>query len=188
MAVFYTDYLWFDSLGFTGVWRSLLLTKIGLSVVFMAIMFGLTWANLVIADSIAPAFRPPGPEEDFVQRYHEVVVSRMTLVRIGTALLFALFLGAGAGARWEDWVLFRNARDFGVTDPQFGVDVGFYVFQLPFIRFMINWTFTAFIVVLIITATAHYLNGVVRLAMSAVIIGSAAVGLTVAVAIVDVLP
>lgn len=162
-AVFYTDYLWFDSLGFTEVWRGVLFAQIGLALFFIVVMFILTWVNLLIADRIAPAFRPPGPEEEFVRRYHEAVGPRAGLVRLGTAGLFALFLGAGTGARWQDWILFRNSQDFGVEDPQFGVDVGFYVFELPFIRFLINWTFTALVVVLIITAAGHYLNGGIRL-------------------------
>lgn len=163
IAVFYTDYLWFDSLDLSEVWKGVLIAKVGLAVVFMAAMFILTWVNLLIADRLAPTYRPPGPEEEFVRRYHEAIGGRANLVRIAIALLFALFLGAGAGARWQDWILFRNAQDFGVEDPQFGVDVGFYIFRLPFISFAITWMFTALVVVLIITATAHYLNGGIRL-------------------------
>ena len=76
IAVFYTDYLWFDSLGFTEVWRGVLLAKVLLALVFMAFMFLLTWVNLLIADRLAPQFRPPGPEEDFVRRYHDAIGGR----------------------------------------------------------------------------------------------------------------
>ena len=162
IAGFYTDYLWFDSLGYTSVWSGVLLTRVVLALVFIAAMFVLAWVNLLIADRVAPAFRPPGPEEEFVQRYHETVGTRAGLVRIAVAGLFALFWGAPAGSRWQDWILFRNGGDFGIEDPQFGADVGFYVFELPFIRFVINWAFTALVVVLIITAAAHYLNGGIR--------------------------
>ncbi len=163
IAAFYTDYLWFDSLGYTSVWRQVLLAQVLLALIFILAMFVLLWINLYIADRIAPAFRPPGPEEEFVRRYHETVGARAGLVRIGVAGLFALFLGVGAGSRWQDWILYRNRVDFGLADPQFNVDIGFYVFELPFIRFVINWLFTAFIVVLIITAAAHYLNGGIRM-------------------------
>ena len=64
VAGFYTDYLWFDSVGFTGVWQGLLSAKIGLVVLFMAVAFGIVWVNLFIADRLAPRFRPPGPEEE----------------------------------------------------------------------------------------------------------------------------
>ena len=162
IASFYTDYLWFKSLGFTSVWRGVLFTKIGLALIFISFTFLLFWINLFIADRIAPRTRPQGPEEDFVSRYHETIGRRAGLVRVAIAALFSLFLGVGTASQWQDWILFRNRQDFGVKDPQFNIDIGFYVFQLPFIKFLINWMFTAFIVVLIITAAAHYLNGGIR--------------------------
>ena len=156
IAGFYTNYLWFSSLGFTSVWRGVLFAKVGLALVFIAFTFLLFWINLFVADRIAPRSRPQGPEEDFVSRYHDTIGPRAGLFRIAVAGLFSLFLGAGTAGRWQDWILFRNKQDFGVEDPQFNMDIGFYVFQLPFIKFLINWMFTAFIVVLIITAAAHY--------------------------------
>jgi len=162
LASFYTNYLWFDSLGFTAVWRGVLFAKIGLALFFIAFTFLLFWINLFVADRIAPRTRPQGPEEDFVSRYHDTIGPRAGLFRIAVAGLFSLFLGVGTSSRWQDWILFRNSQDFGVKDPQFNMDIGFYVFELPFIQFLINWMFTAFIVVLIITAAAHYLNGGIR--------------------------
>ena len=163
IAGFYTDYLWFNSLGFTSVWRGVLFAKVGLALVFIAFTFLLFWINLFVADRIAPRNRPKGPEEDFVSRYHDTIGPRAGLFRIAVAGLFSLFLGVGTASRWQEWILFRNRQDFGVKDPQFNLDIGFYVFQLPFIKFLINWMFTAFIVVLIITAAAHYLNGGIRI-------------------------
>ncbi len=162
IAGFYTDYLWFDSLGFSSVWKRVLLTKMALAGIFMLFTFLLLWGNLYIADRIAPQSRPEGPEEALVSRYHEAIGSRSGLIRIAVSALFALFLGIGTGGQWQDWILFRNRQDFGIKDPQFNIDIGFYVFQLPFIQFLINWLFTAFIVVLVITSIGHYLNGGIR--------------------------
>ena len=83
IAGFYTDYLWFDELHLTSVWRSVLGVKIALGVIFTLLFFALLWANLAIADLIAPTFRPMGPEEQLVERYHSLVGSRAGLVRIG---------------------------------------------------------------------------------------------------------
>ncbi len=86
------------------------------------------------------------------------------MVRTGTALLFALIAGAGTSSQWNEWLLFRNAVDFGdQTDPLFNQDVGFYVFKLPFLSYVVGWLFAALVIVLIITAVAHYLNGGIRL-------------------------
>ncbi|HEX2041317.1 MAG TPA: UPF0182 family protein, partial [Acidimicrobiales bacterium] len=162
IAGFYTDYLWFDELDLTSVWSGVLGAKIALAVVFTAVFFVLLWVNLAIADLIAPRFRPMGPEEQIVERYHAVVGPRAGLVRIGVALLFALIAGPGASGQWNSWILFRNSVRFGVDDPQFGRDAGFFVFQLPFAKFLVDWLFAAFVIVLIVTAVAHYLNGGIR--------------------------
>ena len=63
-------------------------------------------------------------------------------------------------------MLFFNSVDFGIDDPQFGYDIGFYVFRLPFIQFLISWVFRALIIVAVITAIAHYVNGGIRVQTS----------------------
>ena len=162
IAGFYTDYLWFDEVGLTGVWRGVLGAKIGLAVVFTLLFFAIVWANLAIADLLAPTFRPMGPEEQFIERYHEVVGARAGLVRIGVAALFALVAGPGAAGQWQSWLLFRNQASFGAEDALFKRDIGFYVFELPFVKFVADWLFAAVVIVLIVTAVAHYLNGGIR--------------------------
>jgi uncharacterized membrane protein (UPF0182 family) len=162
IASFYTDYLWFGELKLTSVWRGVLWAKLGLGVVFTVVFFVLMYVNLWIADRIAPAFRPLGPEEEIVERYHEVVGARGGLVRTAIAGLFALIAGPGAASHWNEWILFRNHVPFHVNDAQFGRDVGFFVFELPFWRFVVGWMFAAIVIVLVVTAVAHYLNGGIR--------------------------
>lgn len=163
IASFYTDYLWFDSLHLAGVWRGVLGAKIALAVIFTVGFFVLLWVNLLVADRVAPAFRPAGPEDEFIERYHELVGARGGLVRIVTALLLALIAGPPVSGEWNSWLLFTNGGDFGIDDPQFGVDIGFYVFKLPFLTFLTGWLFAALLIVLIVTTVAHYLNGGIRI-------------------------
>jgi uncharacterized protein len=163
IATFYTDFLWFRSLGYTDVWRSVLGARVVLALIFIGLFFALCWTNLYIADRIAPVFRPPGPEEDLLEPYHVFMARRMRLARVLVALLFAVIAGAGASSQWNDWILFTNRVDFGIEDPQFHRDIGFYVFQLPFLSFVVNWLFFSFVMILLITAVAHYLNGGIRL-------------------------
>ncbi len=162
IADFYTDYLWFDSLNFAGVFTGVLGAKVVLGAVFSLVFFAVLLVNLFIADRLGPRFRPPGPEEEVIARYHEVIGNRTGAVRVGVSAVFALIAGAGVSGHWNDWILFTNARDFGVTDPLFKADVGFYVFRLPFLTFLVDWAFAAVVIVLIVTAVAHYLNGGIR--------------------------
>ena len=162
IARFYTDYLWFDSVDQTGVWRGVLGAKVVLALLFILIFFGLALANLSIADRLAPAFRVSGPEDELLERYHDLVEGRAGWIRAAVAGVLALIAGSGVSAEWNSWILFTNGRDFGVTDPQFGQDVGFYVFRLPFLSFVVDWLFASLLIVLIITVVAHYLNGGIR--------------------------
>ena len=163
IASFYTDFLWFDELGFASVWRGVLGAKIGLSIVFTVGFFLLLWVNLVIADRVAPKFRPTGPEDEIVARYQEVIGPFAGKVRFAVAALFALIAGTGMSGQWQNWILFRNSVSFGADDPLFGRDISFFVFRLPFLADVVNWLFVALVLSLVMTVVAHYLNGGIRL-------------------------
>lgn len=166
IAGFYTDYLWFDSLGFEEVFTGVLGAKIVLGAIFVAIAFVLVLVNLVIAGRLAPRYRPQGPEEEVLERYRDLFAGRATVLRILGSLALALFVGVGMSARWHDWVLFTNAQDFGVKDAQFKTEVGFYVFRLPFLTAVVDWAFAVFVLLVLVTVVAHYLNGGIRLQVS----------------------
>ena len=164
VASFYTDWLWFDNLNLGGVWGTILGTKLFLGAIFTLIFFALLWGNLYLADRLKPDVRPESPEEDLVERYHAVVGSQAGKVRFGIAALFGLIAGANTSSQWQTWLLFRNGGDFDRTDPLFGQDAGFYVFQLPFWTFLVDWFFASLILTLIVVVVAHYLNGGIRAA------------------------
>ncbi len=162
LANFWTDYLWFDSVGFAGVWRTLLFTKIVLAVIGIAVAFGLMLANLWLASRVSPALGEPGPGEEIVLRYRRWMRSRGWWVLLGVSGFFGLVLGLGAAGWWEDWLLLVNHQSFGVADPAFNRDVGFYVFQVPFWRDLLGWAFQFVIVTLLVVTAFHYLSGNIR--------------------------
>jgi uncharacterized membrane protein (UPF0182 family) len=162
IAAFYTDKLWFESLGLGTVWSTALGTRISLALLGAGVFFGLCWANMVIAERLAPVFRPVAPADDLIERYHDLVGHRAALVRLGLAVFLSVLFGASLGASWNEWLLFRNRVDFGQTDATFGVDIGFYVFQLPFITAAFSWLFSVLVVVLFTTLLVHVVNGGIR--------------------------
>jgi uncharacterized protein len=166
LAFVYTDQLWFAELGFGDTWRGLFWAKAAPALTFTGIFFVALLANLVIADRLAPRLsardlKPTG-QEDLVLRYRRVVGPYLGRIRVLVSLVFALIAGFGVWSRWHDWVLFRHSQSFGVEDPQFGRDVGFYIFELPFWKFAFEWTFASLIIVIIVTIVAHYFNGGIR--------------------------
>jgi uncharacterized membrane protein (UPF0182 family) len=161
IATFWTDYLWFDSLDLTGVWSTLVFTKVWLVVAATVFAAVLIWLNLWLAGRLSPTTpAPPGsPDEELLERWQQWVRPRQNLVRIGAALGLGLLLGLGASLWWQDFLLFRFGGDFGVVDPIFENDVGLYVFRLPFYRALFGWMFQLFIVLALVVAVIHYLNG-----------------------------
>jgi hypothetical protein len=163
IAGFWTDYLWYQELGLTSVWRAVLGAKVALAAVFTVLFFVVLWVNLTIAERLAPRFRPFGPEEEWVQRYREVVGPHAGKVRLGVAALFALIAGLGMSSLWNAWLLYNNRVTFDQTDAQFGRDISFYVFDLPFLSAVVDWAFVAIVIILVLTVAWHYLSGGIRL-------------------------
>src|SRR3954452_16985046 len=163
LARVYTDYLWFKEVHFTKTWRGLIAAKAFPALIFSLVFFVALYVDLVIADRLAPLARSAGPEDEIIERYRNVVVPYAGRIRLVVAAFFSIVMASGVASEWRDWVLFKNASTFGIKDPQFHRDIGFYVFRLPFLEFIAGWTFAALLVILIVTAVFHYLNGGIRL-------------------------
>jgi len=161
IATFWTDFLWFDSIGFSSVWTTLVFSRVVLVLIATAVAFVLMFLNLLLADRLAPRTPMPAgsPDEELVERFQAWVSARVTRFRLGVAGFFGLLIGLGAGSWWEDWLLFRNHQAFGITDPVFSKDIGFYVFDVPFYRDLFGWAFQFFLIATLVVAAIHYLNG-----------------------------
>ena len=163
IATFYTDYLWFGSVHLSGEWRRLLAVKAGLFFGFAAVFFLVLWVNLAVVDRLAPSELALGPEDELVRRYQQRIAPRALLVRTLVSLVIALIAASGTIGQWSNYLLFSNAQPFlHLSDPQFHKNVGFYVFALPFLSFIVSWAFVSLIVIAVVTIIAHYLNGGIR--------------------------
>jgi uncharacterized membrane protein (UPF0182 family) len=161
-ATLYTDSLWFSSVNLHSVWSTLLTVKIGLFACFAAIFFFLLWVNLVICDRTSTSPSNLEAEDELVRRYQRGIRPYAGRIYAVLAFVLALIAGAGTIGQWQNWILFSNGGSFGVQDPQFHKDVGFFVFKLPFYNFLVSWTLVSLVVVLVVTAVFYYLNGGIR--------------------------
>ncbi len=159
LAGLYSDSLWFSSVGYHEVFSTLLVTKLGLFGVFGAIFFVVLWINLVVCDRIAGHDIVLAQEDELVRRYQQYVRPYAGRIYVALAFVLALIGGSGTIGQWQNWILFRHGGNFGITDPQFHKDIGFYVFKLPFMIFVVDWTLAILIVTLAVTVVFHYLNG-----------------------------
>jgi uncharacterized protein len=160
----WTDYLWFDSLGYRGVWTKNWGTSILLGTFGLAVSFLIFWVTLVLVDRLSPRWVPPDlVDEEVVERLREWVEPRLARVRLVVAGVLALFLGL-ATATWRDELfLYMNSRSFGTEDPIFGVDLSFYVFEFPLLKASVDWLFSLLVMALILAVVGFYLRGGIRL-------------------------
>src|SRR6188508_1529759 len=158
IARFYVDYLWHKALGRGDVFWGVIGAKFTLFVGFFLLFLLMSAFNLFIADRAAPTSFPANVHP-VVERFHDVFGHRLRLVRYAAAILLAFIVALPTTAQWQQWMLFRNSRSFGRSDAQFGIDVGFYVFELPFLGFVLDWLFVAMVFVLVMTVLTHVLNG-----------------------------
>ena len=163
VATIYTDSLWFSSVKQHAVWSTLLAVKVGLFAAFGAAFFAVLWVNLLVCDRLAgPVTSASEPEDELVRRYRTAIRPYSGRIYAGIALVVALIAASGTIGEWQNWILFRHGGNFGVTDPQFHRDAGFFVFKLPFLSFIVNWSLASLVVISVITAIFHYLNGGIR--------------------------
>ena len=163
VAHFYTQALWFSSLGRSGVFSTMVRVKVVLALLFSLVAGTLLFSTMVVADRLAPFELRPGPEEQLVDRYRLLMVRRGGLIKGLVATAFGLLAGVPVAGEWQRWLLFTHAQSFATVEPQFKRDVGFYVFRLPMITFVIDWTFTVLVIATVLTTVVHYLNGGIRI-------------------------
>jgi uncharacterized membrane protein (UPF0182 family) len=159
----YVNWLWFGELGYRSVFTTVLFTRI---IVFLvvAVLIGLVvFGALALSYRTRPVFVPTAGPNDPVARYRTAVMSRLRLVGIGIPAAVGFFAGVIAQSYWEPIQLFIHGGEFGVTDPEFGMDLGFYAFDLPFYRLVLTYLFAATFLAFIANLVGHYLFGGIRL-------------------------
>lgn len=159
---FYIDWLWFKSVGFTSVWSTVLTTKITLFVVVGLITSLFISANILIAYRRRPLYVPLSVEADNLERYRAQLEPIRRWVFIGIAAVLVYFGGTSGSVFWSTWLQFRNATPFGVTDPQFGLDVSFFAFKLPMYQALISWGISLVLISTVAAVGVHYLYGGIR--------------------------
>ncbi|MCW2760171.1 MAG: hypothetical protein JWR85_372 [Marmoricola sp.] len=162
-AGIWTDKLWFGSIGYSEVFSKLIWTRVLLFAAFGGLMAVVVGLNLFLAFRLRPMFRPASQEQANLERYREVITPMRRVLLIGVSVIFGIFAGISATGKWRTYLLWSNREDFGKADPYFGKDIGFYVFSLPWLHFLVDFAMTAVFTALLLAAVVHYLYGGIRL-------------------------
>jgi uncharacterized protein len=158
----YVDWLWFGELGYRSVFTTVLVTRIVVFLVAGVLVGGIVFAGLGLAYRTRPVF-VPSSDNDPVARYRTLAMSRLRLLGIGIPAAVGLLAGVIAQSYWVRIQLFLHGGNFGIRDPQFGKDLGFYAFELPFYRLVLSYMFAAAFLAFVANLVAHYIFGGIRL-------------------------
>src|SRR5207245_13747 len=135
----YTDWLWFQEVGYTGVFLTTLKLRGSLFTAVAVVVLVFLYGNLTFA---ARRARPDvlWELEDQLGLPGRVVIEPIIRRFLPVVLAFIAFAsGLRASARWETLLQYSSAVPFGTIDPLFGRDLGFFVFTLPFWRMVVGW-------------------------------------------------
>ena len=159
-AGFYTDWIWFQQVGFDQLFTRTLSSKLILGGAVFAIAFSVLLGGLryALRDMTKPYLTLGGGPE-----VQPLVIDRkgLQLIAAGVSGLAALFMGVFASSQWMVWLQYQHATPFGEVDPLLGRDVAFYVFQLPFLDFIRNLLVSVVVLSLAGATAAYILSGAV---------------------------
>src|SRR6476659_7660161 len=158
----YVDWLWFGEVGYREAFTTLALSRAALFLIAAVGGGGLIFLALYLAYKSRPGFVPTN-EVDPLAPYRTIITTRPKLFAFGISGVVALICGLSAQSDWTIVQLWLNGGEFGTVDPQFGNDVGFYVFTLPMIQLVLGWLFVIIAICFIAVAVVPYLFGGIRL-------------------------
>lgn len=159
LADVWTDVLWFNQVGYSRVFWTELAAKAVMFVVGFAIMGLGVGLSTLFAYRARRTYAPVTVADQNLQRYREALGPIRRIVFWGLVVLSGVFMGSSLASQWQTALLFINSMPFGATDPQWKMDVSFFVFTLPFLRVLMSALMSTAIVALLASLATHYLHG-----------------------------
>ncbi len=154
----YTDWLWFNEVGFTKVFTTRLQLNGWLFLGLGGAVFLFLFANLSLAARTAPPDVYWELEDQLGLPGRAILEPLVRRLLLPVVAVIALMSGARGAAAWETVLAYLNATPFGRVDPLFGRDLGFYFFQLPFWRLLYGWGTALVMGTIVLTAVVYVLQ------------------------------
>lgn len=161
----YPDWLWFDTLGFSNLFMTMLVSKYGFGVIVWVFLILLITVNIFFARKLNPEYcsgaylKEKGPEA-MPFGLSEKALNSLTLIFV---VILSIIVAFKSSKHWDLVLRYFYQVPFGSTDPVFDKDIGFYIFTLPFLILIKNGLIFLIAVSTIITAGWYLKNGVLQI-------------------------
>jgi len=154
----WTEYVWFDQMGYASVWRTQLTTRVALFLVGGLVAAAVVWSSVAVArrarSTVIRKARRGAPID--VQEQYESL-ERVAAVALPTVV--GILAGAAVSSKWQAVLAFQHQTPFGVKDPQFGLDASFYVFTLPVLTMVVGYLLAVLVIAALGAAFVHFMRG-----------------------------
>ena len=156
VAAVFTEVLWYRQLGYLPVFTT---QWTAAGVMFLIGFLGMavpTFLAIDIAYRTRPVYARLTSQLD---RYQDLVEPLRRVVKWLLPALIGLFAGFGAAAQWQRTLLWLNSSPMGEKDPEFGLDISFFMFDLPFWQGVVAFISAVVLICLILGVATSYLYG-----------------------------
>ncbi|MEO7289685.1 MAG: UPF0182 family protein, partial [Terrimesophilobacter sp.] len=156
----YADWLWYDQLGYLSVLTTRWIATGSMFLIGFFAMAIPVWISIEVAFRWRPVYAKLNSQLD---RYQEVIEPLRRLAMYGIPAVLGLFAGVAASSNWQVALSWLNRTTVGTTDPQFHLDVSFYLFELPFYRSVVAFASAVVLISVLAALATSYLYGALRL-------------------------
>src|SRR5438309_5738717 len=144
-ATLYTDYLWFRALGYGGVFGTRFAAQLWSFFIFAIVFWVIGGVNVLLALNSGRRLSSIGIRQ-------RLLTAPSTILALLGVFLLGLLFGQIASGQWQTILTYLNQKPFNVQDPIWHKDVGYYVFTLPFYRFLWGWFLGVVILMTLVVA------------------------------------
>ncbi|CAB3652558.1 UPF0182 family membrane protein [Paraburkholderia rhynchosiae] len=166
------DWLWFDSIGYSGVFRTILSARALLFTIVFAVSAGAIWLSGIVAhryargvDTSRAGAASQSDTTETTGDLSELVAPRVRwrLSIACAAVIVGLLLAATEISSWDIALRFVYQVPYGEHDPIFGKDISFYLFSLPAYVTLKNWLLRVVFCSVIVAGAVYGLRGDIAL-------------------------
>lgn len=158
----YTDLLWFSQLGYNEVFTTEIAARVGLFASAAILMAAMVWGSFFIAFKTRPIYLKFPDERDPFGVYRQALDQLRKVIMWALPAVLGVMGGLAASREWATALAWLNRTETGQTDPQFGLDISFYLFDLPFYAGLVSYVSAALFIAALVAAAIHLVYGNIR--------------------------
>ncbi len=160
----YPDWLWFENLGFSPIFWTMLLSKFGFGFLVWLLLILIIYVNLYAAKRLNPS------DSGVAFKAADSYLSQLGLsgralnsLLIAFVVILSFIIASKGSYQWDMLLRYLYQQPFGSTDPIFNKDIAFYLFSLPFYVFVRNGLLVLFVLAALVTMGWYLKNGALQI-------------------------